>query len=125
MTGAAGIPEPSGRGGRQIEPIAATNPGPAKAVQERLDTAEAKAAAKKPAEKPARAKNPKPTVSYIAVHRGWDPRDSHDRISLWNPHASQAAAEAESAHADSLGCEPRRIVRVDTAFTFVDGNGHD
>lgn len=73
--------------------------------------------------KPARIKNPKPTVSYIAVRRGWDPRDRHDRLSLWNPQPSRGAAEADRAHADWLGCEPRVIVQVDTTFTIVDEGG--
>lgn len=76
--------------------------------------------------KPARSKSPKPTVGYIAVRRDWDPRDSHDRTFLWNPHATQKAAEADRALSDSLGCGPRMIVRVDTTFTIVDsGEGAD
>lgn len=74
----------------------------------------------KPA-RPARPKNPKPTVGYITVSRDWNPSGSHDRTFLWNPHATQKAAEADRALSDSLGCGPQMIVRVDTTFTIVDG----
>lgn len=70
-----------------------------------------------------RLKNPKPTVGYLVVRRGWNPCDGHDRLYPWNPHASQKAAEADRAHLDSLGHEPRMIVRVDTTFTIVDNGG--
>lgn len=72
-----------------------------------------------------RLKNPKPTIGYLVVRRGWNPRDGHDRLYPWNPHASQKAAEADRTHLDSLGHEPRMIVRVDTTFTIVDNGGCD
>lgn len=90
----------------------------AKHVQQETAAADPQAG---PADLKRRLKDPKPTVGYISVHRNWNPRDGHDRLYLWNPHASQKAAEAARAHSDSLGCEPRMIVRVDTTFTIVDG----
>lgn len=75
--------------------------------------------------KPAHAKNPKPTVGFIVVPCGWDPQDSHGRLHLWNQHPSKKAAQAERSDRDGIGGARRMIVRVEASFTIVDDGGSD
>lgn len=101
--------------------VASTQEDLANDVRAGLDAAVPVMVGKQPEAKPARPKNPKPTFGYITVSRDWNPSGSHNRTFLWNPHATQKAAEADRALSDSLGCGPQMIVRVDTTFTIVDG----
>lgn len=70
-----------------------------------------------------RLKNPKPTVGYIVVCPGWDPRDRQDSIDLWNQHPSVKSAQDSVEYSKLAGSSRTVIVRVDTAFTIVDGGG--
>lgn len=68
-----------------------------------------------------RMKNPKPTVGYVVVRPGWDPRDRQDGIDLWNQHPTAKAAQASVEYSNLVGSSRTVIVRVDTTFTIVDG----
>lgn len=70
-------------------------------------------------------KNPKPTVGYIVVCPGWDPRDRQDGIDLWNQHPTVKAAQDSVEYSKLVGSSRTVIVRVNTTFTIVDGGDCD
>lgn len=70
-----------------------------------------------------RLKNPKPTVGYIVVRPGWDPRDRQDSIDLWSQRPTVKAAQDSVEYSDLVGSSRTVIVRIDTTFTIVDDGG--
>ena len=97
-------------------------------VRQNLADHEAALAGKQPKTRPghpALPKNPKPTVGYIVVCPGWDPRDRQDSIDLWNQHPTVKAAQDSVEYSKLVGSSRTVIVRVDTTFTIVDGGGCD
>jgi len=111
-----------------IEPIAATNPGPglAKAVQERLDTAKAKAAAKKPAG----TKAPKPYIGYLVVNTGWAPEPKTRRswiadVPQMFAHLKDAQAARDGFRAMAPSAPDKVILEVTVTFRVVEGGGND
>lgn len=112
-----------------IEPIAATNPDPglAKAVQERLDTAEAKVASKRAAKKPASARVPKPFVGYLVENADFAPPPRTKQS--WLFHLSPlfygiADAESERVGFQAMApkCPPKTIFKVTITFEVVEGS---
>lgn len=67
-----------------------------------------------------RPRNPKPTVGFIAVCPGWDPRDRQDAIALWNQHPNVKAAETEVKFANLVGSPRTVIVEVTTSFRVLE-----
>lgn len=66
---------------------------------------------------------PKPTVGFIVVQSGWDPRNGHDRLSTWNSYPSRKEAEAERAARANVASGPEAIMRFDITYTIVDDGG--
>lgn len=72
-----------------------------------------------------RLKNPKPTVGYITVHPGWDPRDRQDNIYLWIQHPTTRDAQASVEFAKMVGSDRTVIVKVTTTFEIVEDDSDD
>lgn len=72
-------------------------------------------------QKSARPKNPKPTVGYIVVRPGWDPRNRQDSIDLWIQHPNLRDVQASLDFADIVKSSRTVVVKVTTTFEIVEG----
>ena len=113
-----------------IEPITATNPGPglAKAVQERLDTAEAKASDKRPVKKPAGTKAPKPYIGYLVVNTGRAPEPKTRQswiadVPQMFAHLKDAQAARDGFRAMAPSAPDKVILEATVTFRVVEGGG--